>query len=197
MTHTHSIMQGGSAVDKLIADTKAKMKRVVEKLEHEFTTIRTGRASPAILDRVKVAYYGSELPINQLATVSVPEARLIVITPWDKASLKALEKAILASDLSLTPSSDGNVIRLEIPSLTEERRRELAKLVGHQAEEARVAVRNIRRDANASLEKKEKSESLSEDDVLRGKKEVQELTDRTIKEIDGVAEHKVAEVMEV
>lgn len=184
-------------MEKLLAETRQKMKHVVERLEHDFATIRTGRASPALLDRVKVSYYGSELPINQLATVSVPEARMLVITPWDRGSIKAIEKAITASDLSLNPSSDGNVIRLEIPALTEERRKELAKLVGQKAEEARVAVRNIRRDANSSLEKMEKSQGLSEDDVMRGKKEVQELTDEAIKEIDAAAERKSEEVMEL
>lgn len=184
-------------MDKLLAETKQKMKHVVERLEHDFATIRTGRASPALLDRVKVSHYGSEMLIKELATISVPEARMLVITPWDKGALKAIEKAIMASDLSLNPSSDGNVIRLEIPPLTEERRKELAKLVGQKAEEARVAVRNIRRDANASLEKMEKSQGLSEDDVIRGKKDVQELTDEFIKEIDAAAEHKSEEVMEL
>lgn len=184
-------------MDNLIAEAKQRMKRAVEKLEHELATIRTGRASPAILDRVKVQFYGSEMPINQLATVSVPEARMIVITPWDKNSLRAIEKAILTSDLNLTPSSDGNVIRLELPPLTEERRKELAKLVHQKAEEGRVAVRNIRRDINNAIEKAEKSADVSEDDVEYAKKEVQEATNDFIKEIDRIAAHKVAEVMEV
>lgn len=184
-------------MDRLIADTKQKMEHVVERLEHDFTTIRTGRASPAVLDNLRVSYYGSELPVNQLATVSVPEAKLIVITPWDKGSLQAIEKAILTSDLNLTPSSDGNVIRLEIPSLTEERRKDIAKLVGQKAEEARVAVRNLRRDANSGIDKMEKSQGLSEDEVDRGKKEIQDITDDTIKDIDKAAEGKVEEVMEV
>lgn len=184
-------------MDKLLAETGHKMKHVVERLEHDFATIRTGRASPALLDRVKVSHYGSEMLIKELATVSVPEARMLVITPWDRGALKAIEKAIMASDLSLNPSSDGNVIRLEIPALTEERRKELAKLVGQKAEEARVAVRNIRRDANSGLEKMEKSQGLSEDDVIRGKKDVQEITDDSIKEIDAAAERKSEEVMEL
>ena len=184
-------------MDKLLAETGHKMKHVVERLEHDFATIRTGRASPALLDRVKVSHYGSEMLIKELATVSVPEARMLVITPWDRGAIKAIEKAIMASDLSLNPSSDGNVIRLEIPALTEERRKELAKLVGQKAEEARVAVRNIRRDANSGLEKMEKSQGLSEDDVIRGKKDVQEITDDSIKEIDAAAERKSEEVMEL
>lgn len=184
-------------MDQLTAETKERMKRGIEKLEHDFATIRTGRASPALLDRVKVDYYGSELPVNQMASVAAPEARLLVITPWDKGSLKAIERALLTSDLNLSPSSDGNVIRLEIPTLTEERRRELAKLVGHKAEEARVAIRNIRRDANAILEKREKNHEISEDDAERGKKQIQEATDETIKAVDRAAEKKAAEVMEV
>jgi len=184
-------------VDKLTSETKDRMKHVLERLEHDFTTIRTGRASPALLDRLKITYFGSELPLNQLATVSVPEARLLVITPWDKGSLKAIEKAILTSDLNLTPSSDGNVIRLEIPALTEERRKELAKLVGQKAEEARVGVRNVRRDANAHLDKLEKDHSISEDDAERGKKQIQEVTAELIKQVDHAAERKVGEVMEV
>lgn len=184
-------------MDTLIAETKERMKKTIEKLEHELTTIRTGRASPAILDRLKVDYFGSELPINQLATVTVPDARLLLVTPWDKGSLKAIEKAIITSDLNLSPSSDGNVIRMELPALTEERRKELAKLVSQQAEAGRVHVRNIRRDANNHLEKMEKSGTISEDDTERGKKEIQEATDKCIKEIDRVTERKVAEVMEV
>jgi ribosome recycling factor len=181
----------------VIAEAKQRMKRAAEKLEQEFATIRTGRASAAILDRVKVSYYGSEMPINQLATVSIPEARLIVITPWDKGSLRAIEKAILTSDLNLTPSSDGNVVRLEIPALTEERRKELAKLVSQKAEDGRVAIRNIRRDANTHIEKLEKSSDVSEDDVEHAKKEIQDVTNAMIKEIDRAAEKKTAEVMEV
>ena len=184
-------------MDKLIAEAKKRMKKVVEKLEQEYATVRTGRASPALLDRPRVEYYGSELPLNQVATVGIPEARLIMITPWDKGALRPIEKAILTSDLNLTPSSDGNVIRLEIPSLTEERRKELQKLVGQMAEDSRIATRNIRRDTNSGIDKMEKSEGLSEDEVARGKKEVQELTDDTIKNIDQIAEVKAEEVMEV
>lgn len=184
-------------MDKLIADATDKMNGVLERLEHDFGTIRTGRASPTILDRLKVEHYGTELPVNQVATVSVPEARLLVITPWDKGALSAIERAIMTSDLNLTPSSDGNVIRIELPTLTEERRKELAKLVGQKAEDGRVTVRQIRRDANSGIDKMEKSEGLSEDEVERGKKEVQEATDALIKDIDRAAESKAEEVMEV
>lgn len=183
-------------MDNLIAEAEKRMHKVKEKLEHDYSTVRTGRASPALLERVKVSYYGSEMPVHQVATIGIPEARMIVITPWDKGAIKPIEKAILASDLSLTPSSDGVVIRLEIPSLTEERRKELKKLVGQMAEDSRIAVRNIRRDANSGIDKMEKSHSISEDEAERGKKEVQELTDKAIAEIDKVAEAKAAEVME-
>lgn len=182
--------------DQVITEARERMSHVIEHLEHDFATIRTGRASPALLDRLKVSYFGSELPVNQLASVAVPEARQLIITPWDKNSLRAIEKAILTSDLNLTPSSDGNVIRLEIPTLTEERRKELAKLVGQKAEEGRVGIRNARRDANAGLEKLEKSHTISEDDLDRGKKQVQEATDEFIKQVDKLAERKAAEVME-
>lgn len=184
-------------MDKIIAEAKERMLKTIEKLEHEFTQIRTGRASAALLDRVKVDYFGSEMPINQLATVTIPEARQIVITPWDKGALKAIEKAILTSDLNLNPSNDGNLIRLEIPALTQERRKEMAKLVNQHAEAGRVSVRNIRRDANAHLEKMKKNSAISEDDEERGKKDIQDATDKAIKEVDIMAEKKSAEVMEV
>ena len=184
-------------VDKVIGDAKERMKHVIEHIEHDFATIRTGRASPALLDRLRIPYFGSEMPLNQLANVAVPEARQLVITPWDKNALRPIEKAILTSDLNLSPSSDGNIIRLEIPALTEERRRELAKLVNQKAEECRIGVRNARRDANASLDKMEKAHTISEDDAERGKKHVQEATDDHIKQIDRLAERKAAEVMEV
>jgi ribosome recycling factor len=184
-------------MEKVIADAKERMKKAVDHLEHEFAQIRTGRASAALLDRVKVDYFGSEMPINQLASVAVPEPRQLLITPWDKGALKAIEKGIMTSDLNLNPSSDGNIIRLELPALTEERRKELAKLVSQGAEAGRVAVRNIRRDANAHLDKMQKSSAISEDDAKRGEKEIQDATDKAIKEMDTVAERKGAEVMEV
>jgi ribosome recycling factor len=183
--------------DLVTSETNERMSHVIERLEHDFATIRTGRASPALLDRLRISHFGSEYPVNQLATVAVPEARMLIVTPWDKGALRAIEKAILTSDLNLTPSSDGNVIRLEIPALTEERRKELAKLVGQKAEEARVGVRNARRDANSALEKMDKNHTISEDDMERGKKHVQEATGDFIKQVDKLAERKVAEVMEV
>jgi ribosome recycling factor len=184
-------------MDTLTLDAKQKMEKAIEATRHEYSTIRTGRATPALLDHVRVDYYGSELPINQLATVTVPESRMLVITPWDKAALPKIERAILTSDLNLTPTNDGSLIRLELPSLTEERRKELGKLVHKRAEEGRVHIRNVRRDVNETLDKREKAKELSEDDVERGKKEVQKLTDEYIKKLDEVTEQKIAEIMEV
>jgi len=184
-------------MDRLIAAHKRKMQQALEDFQEQLGTVRTGRASPTILKPVKVDYYGSKLAINQLATVSVPEPRLITITPWDKSSLDAIEKAILTSDLRLTPSSDGNVIRLALPSLTEERREELVKQVQEMAEENRVQMRNIRREANDGIEKMEEAEGLSEDEVRRGKAEVQEMTDEFIEKIDEAVEEKIIEVREI
>jgi ribosome recycling factor len=181
----------------VIKSTRERMQHSVEATERDFQTVRTGRATPALLDRVKVEYYGSEMPVNQLATVSVPEPRQLLISPWDKAVLPAITKAIHASDLGLTPNSDGSTIRLEIPTLTEERRKELTKMVHQKAEEGKVAIRNIRRDANEHLDKREKAKDISEDDAERGKKEVQKLTDEFIAKVDEVTAKKVEEIMEV
>ena len=184
-------------MDQLIAAHKRKMQQAVEELQDQLGTVRTGRASPVILKPVKVDYYGAKLPINQLATVSVPEPRLITITPWDKSSLEAIEKAILVSELGLSPSSDGNIIRLTLPSLTEERREELVKLVQKMAEDSRVQIRNIRREANDGIDGMEEGEGLSEDEVRRGKAEVQEMTDEFIANIDEVVVEKITEVREI
>lgn len=184
-------------MESVIKTTRERMQHSVEATEREFSVIRTGRATPALLDRVKVEYYGSEMPINQIAAVSVPEPRQLLISPWDKAALPHIEKAIFASDLGLTPNSDGSTIRLEIPTLTEERRKELTKLVHAKAEEGKTSIRNLRRQANESLDKKEKTEHLPEDEVERGKKEIQKLTDEFIAKLDKVTEKKVAEIMEV
>ncbi len=184
-------------MDRLIAAHKRRMQQTLEAFQKQLGTVRTGRASPAILTPIKVDYYGSKLPINQLATISVPEPRLITITPWDKSSLEAIEKAIMTSDVGLSPSSDGNVIRLVLPPLTEERREELVKLVQKMAEESRVQIRNIRREANDGIDAMEKNEGLSEDEVRRGKAEVQEMTDEFIEKIDQATEEKVAEVREI
>ncbi len=181
----------------VIKNAKERMQHSIEATERDFQTVRTGRATPALLDRVKVEYYGSEMPVNQVATVSVPEPRQLLISPWDKSVLPAITKAIHASDLGLTPNSDGSTIRLEIPALTEERRKELTKMVHHKAEEGKVAIRNIRRDANEHLDKREKAKEISEDDVERGKKEIQKLTDEFIARVDEITAKKVEEIMEV
>lgn len=184
-------------MDRLIARHKQRMQASVKALQQEFATIRTGRASPALLDRIRVDYYGSQLPINQMATISVPEPRLIVITAWDKSAIPTIQKAIMTSDLGLNPSTEGNIIRLAIPSLTEERRRELSRLVNNKAEEGRTAIRNIRREANDGIDKMEDDEGLSEDEVAAGKKEVQQTTDEFIEQIDELTEKKIEEVMEI
>ncbi len=184
-------------MQSVISSTREKMQHSIEATEREFSSIRTGRATPALLDRIKVDYYGSEMPVNQLAGVSVPEPRQLLITPWDKAALPHIEKAILKSDLGLTPNSDGRTIRLEFPTLTEERRKDLTKLVHQKAEEGKIHIRNVRRDANDTLDKREKAKELTEDDVERGKKEIQKLTDEFSAKLDKVTEKKVAEIMEV
>jgi ribosome recycling factor len=191
-------MKGGTVVLKdVINGTEEKMKAVVANTKREFSTVRTGRANPAILDRVTVNYYNTPTPLNQLANIAVPEPRLITIQPWDKSSIKDVEKAILQSDLGLTPNNDGQIIRLVIPPLTGERRKELVRLVRKVAEEMRVAIRNIRRDINDTIKAEEKQSSLPEDDARRYEKQVQDLTDRYIKEIDQVLLVKEQEIMEV
>ena len=183
-----------ATVDELIQDARRRMDRSVEATHTEFNSVRTGRASPALLDRVQVDYYGTATPLKQLATISAPEPRLLSIQPFDPSSVKAIEKAILESDLGLTPSNDGKLIRLPIPQLTEERRRELVKVVRHMAEEGRVAVRNVRRDAVHHL--KELKE-VGSDDERRAEENVQKLTDEHTKTIDDLLKHKEAEIMEV
>jgi len=180
-----------------IRDGEDKMKKTVEAQRKDFSTIRAGRANPSILDKIQIEYYGSVLPINQLANIAVPEPRLITIQPWDKTAIPAIEKAILKSDLGLNPSNDGNVIRIIIPQLTEERRKELVKLVKKKAEENRVAIRNIRRDTIDRIKAMEKGKLISEDDTKKGQDEIQKLTDKYIKELDNVLEIKEKEIMEV
>lgn len=181
----------------VVADAKAHMQKAVEAAKREFASVRTGRASPALLERVTVDYYGTPTPITQVATVTVPEARLLVIQPWDKSLVREIERAIQKSDLGLVPASDGALIRLPIPSLTGERRRDLVKLVHKQAEEARVAVRNIRRDNKDKLERLEKKAELSEDETRRAVDELQKLTDRHIAEIEALVTAKEKEIMEI
>ncbi|MHB8733179.1 MAG: ribosome recycling factor [bacterium] len=181
----------------LVADAKTHMQKAVDATKREFAGVRTGRASPALLERVTVDYYGVATPITQVANVSVPEARLLVIQPWDKALIKEIERAIQKSELGLTPSTDGAVIRLPIPSLTGDRRKELVKVVHKQAEDGRVAVRNIRRDHREKLERLEKAGDLSKDDARRHQDELQKITDQYIKEIDTLLAAKEKEITEV
>lgn len=184
-------------MDRLIAKAKADMENVVEAVRKDLATFRTGTASPALVEGIKVEYYGTMLPLNQMATIQVLESRLIGITPWDKSALTAIEKAIMTSDLGLMPSNDGNIIRLEIPSLTEERRQELSKQVSQRIEEGRVQIRNLRRRANEGIDKMEKAEGLSEDEVRAGKKETQDITDENVEHLDTIGEEKAEEIMEV
>lgn len=174
-----------------------RMQKSIHALKEELAAIRTGRASVSLLDHVTVVYYGAEVPINQVANLSVPEARTIVIAPWEKHILPDIEKAILSSDLGLNPSSDGSVVRLVLPELTEERRRDLVKQIKHIAEKAKVAVRNIRRDANDDIKRKVKDKGLSEDEGKRLQAEVQELTDRFVAEIDHIVENKEQDILTI
>lgn len=177
--------------------TDEKMKAAIESLKKDFSSIRTGRASLALLDNITMDYYGTPTPLNQVAALSVPESRLIMIQPWEQKIIPAIEKAILKSDLGLTPSNDGKLIRIGIPPLTEERRKDLVKVVRKRGEESRVAVRNLRREANEALKKLEKDGSLSEDDLKHSLDEVQKLTDAYIKKVDETLQHKEKEIMEV
>ncbi len=182
---------------ELVAQQEARMNKTIETLKHEFASIRTGRASVALLDKVMVDYYGTPSPINQVANISVPEPRMILVAPWDKGMIGAIEKAILQSDLGLNPGNDGAQIRLAIPQLTEERRKEIVKVVSKKAEEAKVAVRNIRRDANEMLKKEEKAKTITEDDSKDGLDRIQKLTDKKIKQIDELKDVKEKDVLEV
>jgi len=181
----------------LIKDAEARMKKALETLHREFATVRTGRPSPALLEHIKVDYYGVPTPITHLATVNVPEPNLMIIQPFDKSIIKEIEKAIQSSDLGINPSNDGNVIRLPFPPLTEERRQELVKVARHMAEEARIAVRNIRREINEEFKKLKNNSEISEDEYHYYLEEVQKLTDRFIEEIDKDLKIKESEIMTV
>ncbi len=181
-----------------IQDTaETKMLKAIEALEHDLAGIRTGRANTALVEHLRIDYFGTPTALNQLAGISAPEARLLVIQPWDRSTLKAIEKTILQSELGLTPSSDGSIIRLPIPPLTEERRRDLAKLVRRRVEEGRVAVRNVRREAHEHLRRLQKGGELSEDDERRAQERLQKLTDETIAAVDEAGVKKEKELMEV
>ena len=183
--------------ESAMKDATHKMEQAVTHLKEDLAGIRTGRATPAVLHRISVEYYGTPVPLNQLASVSVPEPRLLLVQPFDKTAIGVIEKAIMASDLGITPGNDGNVIRLAFPPLTEERLKELVKQVHHRAEEGRVAVRNVRRHAKEEMEKLERGAAISEDDLIRAEKELQKLTDRFVAEIDVIQGHKEQELMEV
>jgi len=181
----------------LLSETESNMKKTVEVVNKDFGSLRAGRATPSLLEKIAVNYYGTPTPINQMANISAPEARLLVIQPWDKTAMPDIEKAIMKSDLGITPMSDGNIIRLAIPQLTKERRAELVKVIKKKAEEGRVAVRNLRRDANDNLKTQQKNGDMSEDEQRRLQDEVQKLTDKYIKEIDELLAAKEKEIMTV
>lgn len=184
-------------INDIVKDTSAHMDKSIKALAHEFGTVRTGRASASLFDKVTVDAYGQQMPLNQVASIKVPEPQSVVIEPWDKTVIGAIEKAIQASDLGLNPSNDGQLIRVPFPPLTEERRRELAKLCKNYAEEARVAVRNIRRDSNDKIKRMEREHEIGQDDMHRGETEIQKLTDAHVAEIDEMLAAKEAEIMEV
>ena len=182
---------------EILANAKDKMEKSISALSRQLASIRAGRANASLLDRITVDYYGAPTPINQMAGISVPEARLLVIQPYDKSILGDIEKAIMKSDIGITPTNDGNIIRLAIPALTEERRKELAKQVKKEAEDAKVAVRNVRRDANDDLKKAEKAGDITEDDLRGYGEDIQKLTDDFIAKVDAVAKEKEQELLEV
>ncbi|MGE5153302.1 MAG: ribosome recycling factor [Bdellovibrio bacteriovorus] len=184
-------------IDDVKKDTAERMAKSVEALTHELAKIRTGRAHPSLLDHVTVSYYGSEMPIRQVANVTAEDARTLAVTPWEKGMVQAVEKAIMQSDLGLNPNTAGTVIRVPLPPLTEERRRDLIKVARQEAEQARVAVRNIRRDANGALKELVKEKLISEDDERRGQELVQKLTDQYVKEVDAVLAEKEQDLMSI
>ena len=184
-------------LSELYLDTETKMERTLESLGRELATIRTGRASLSILDGITLEYYGAQSPLNQVATLSIPESRLIVIQPWDPSVIKDIEKAIMRSDLGLTPNNDGKVIRLPIPLLTEERRIQLVKVVKRHGEEGKIAIRNIRRDAIADAKEFEKEKAISEDELHRGQDEIQKITDRFIEKVDELVAKKEQDILEI
>lgn len=184
-------------IEDIVKKAESKMEKAVEATAHEFTGLRTGRASAVIVEKLPVDYYGTKTPLQQIASFSVPEPQLLVIQPWDKNAISAIEKAIMQSDLGLTPTNDGNLIRVPFPPLSEERRKELVKVAKKMAEEGRVAIRNIRRDANEHLKGLEKEHEISEDELKRAQQKVDDLTKRYIEEIDKLLSHKEQEIMEV
>ena len=184
-------------IDTIKLEAEERMQKTVEALRRDFTSIRTGKANPSLLDKVVVDYYGAPTTISQMANISAPEAKMLLIQPWDKSAVPSIEKAILKSDLGLNPSSDGNVIRLVLPQLTQESRKELVKKVKKKAEDAKVAIRNIRRDANEDLKGAEKSKEITEDESKGAQDDIQKLTDKYIAELEKVLDNKEKEIMEV
>jgi len=184
-------------MDTVIAKTEERMGKAVASMEHDYAQIRAGRANPGVLNKVMIDYYGVPTPIQQVAAISIAEARILVIQPWDKQMIQPIEKAIQASDIGINPQNDGNVIRLMFPALTEDRRREIAKDISKRAEEAKVAVRNIRRDGMEDIKKLKKDNAITEDDQKDGEERIQKITDKKIKEIDEIASAKEKEVMSV
>lgn len=184
-------------MNELIKNTEEKMNKTVEVLERDYKSIRAGRANASVLDRINVDYYGAPTPIQQMAAISIPEPRVLMISPWDASTLKTIEKAILTSDIGINPQNDGRVIRLSFPPLTEERRKEIVKEVKKVSEDSKVAVRNTRRDAIEKLKALKKSNAITEDDVTNGEKKIQNLTDKYCKEIDELAALKEKEILEI
>jgi ribosome recycling factor len=184
-------------IEELLQDAREHMDKSVDATRHKFGSVRTGRASTALLDRITVDYYGTQTPLKQLATVSAPEARLLTVQPYDKSSMKNVERALMESDIGLTPNNDGQIIRLQVPELTEERRKELVKVVRHLAEEGRVAIRNIRRDTMHDLRELRDAGEAGSDDEHRAEEALQRLTDEKVKELDGVLKAKEEEILEV
>lgn len=184
-------------IKDLLKEAESRMRSAISVLEHDLSGIRTGRANPGLVEKIHVEYYGAETPLMQLASISVPEARSLLIKPFDKSTLKSIEKAILASELGLTPNNDGQAIRLNLPPLTEERRRDLVKHVNHRLEETRVALRNVRRDTMKDLKEFETEKMISEDDRKRGEEELQKIVDKLIAEIEAIGRRKDQEIMEV
>lgn len=184
-------------MQSVMTDTKERMKKALASLDHEFAKLRTGRATPALVEDIQVDYYGTPTPLKQIASISAPDARTLTIQPWDRGAFGTTEKAIMKSDLGLTPVNDGKIIRISIPPLTEDRRKELVKVAKQYTEECRVAMRNVRRDANDSLKKKEKDKDISEDELRKGQDDVQKITDDMIKQADAALQAKEAEIMEI
>lgn len=184
-------------IEDIIADVDDRMKKSVKALEKDFASIRTGRANPSLFENIKVDAYGSQMPLNQVATISCPEPRLVVIQPWDKGNLSAVEKAILKSDLSVNPNNDGNLIRIQIPDLTEERRKEYVKLAKKQAEESKISIRNIRRDGNDMIKELEKNKEIPEDDSKAAIARIQKITDKHTEEVQKLTDNKEKEILNI